>query len=108
MRLRALLVATGLLWPVSAQEFGYFENGNKLLDECNADLSTPQSGSCIGYVMGVADALTSLRVICTPDHSTVGQMRDIVKNQLRAHPERRHLPAATEARLALQQAFPCR
>jgi Rap1a immunity proteins len=110
MRVAALVVAIGLLWPVSirAEGFGYLKDGNRLFTDCSAPVGSQDRMGCIGYVTGITDALTLLQVVCTPDHSTVGQMLDVVLNQLRAHPEMRHLPAALQARLALQQAFPCR
>ena len=57
MRLRALVLAAGVLYPASgsAQEFPAFVSGNRLLEAC-----TPvQTPSCYAYVEGVTDALQS-------------------------------------------------
>ena len=71
MRLRALVLVAGLLWPAStfAQE-GFFSSGfmttNKLYDEC-----TSGSLLCSVYVMGVSDALIAVKpnLFCVPPAS---------------------------------------
>jgi hypothetical protein len=70
MRLTALVLAAGLLWPAStfAQDDGSssssYLTGNKLYEEC-----TSQDYSfCLGYVMGVSDALNATKpnFFCAP------------------------------------------
>ena len=70
MQLRALVLAAGLLWPAStfAQGGGSssstYLTGNKLYEEC----STQDYSLCIGYVMGVSDALNATKpnFFCAP------------------------------------------
>jgi len=106
MRLMALAVAVGLLWPVSAdaQAVSYLETGNMLYVDCSTSMGRT---ACINYVM-VTDALSLMGVICTPEQSTPRQAIDVVVKYLRAHPEQRPLSAATQVRGALQEAFPCK
>ena len=53
MRLTALLVVPGLLWPVPvlSQELSGFFSADDLYNACNA-----QSAACAAYVAGAADA----------------------------------------------------
>ena len=59
MRLTALVVVVGLLWPayIFAQDDGSssrnYLTGNKLYEIC----TSTSSDLCLGYVMGVSDAL---------------------------------------------------
>jgi hypothetical protein len=48
-----------------------------------------------------------LRSFCIPDETTNGQVKDVVVNSLRDHPESRHLPTAVLIEVSLEQAFPC-
>ena len=98
MRLRALAVAAGLFWPVSADTqtaVSYLETGNMLYADCSTSMGRT---TCISYVMGVTDALSLMGAICTPEHSTARQAIDVVVKYLRA----------MQVRAALQEAFPCK
>ena len=108
MRLRPLVMAAGLLWPVSADTraaVSYLETGNMLYADCSTSMGRT---ACVSYVMGVTDALSLMGAICTPEHSTARQAIDVVVKYLRAHPEQRPLSAAMQVRAALQEAFPCK
>jgi Rap1a immunity proteins len=112
MRLRALIVAVGLLSPVSASSqytvpIPGFKNGTQLYEDCTAPLENPRNGTCTAYVMGMVDVLVELRQICPGAGVTGGQAADVITNYFYSHPEVRHLSAASEAKLALQMAFPC-
>ena len=114
MRLRALVLAAGVLYPASgsAQEFPAFVSGNRLLEAC-----TPvQTPSCYGYVEGAADAFQSVfsamhlqqhAMFCLPQGTTSRQLADITINYLRDHPEQRHNAASANVAVALANAFPC-
>ena len=114
MRLRALVLVAGVLYPASgsAQEFPAFVSGNRLLEAC-----TPvQTPSCYAYVEGVTDALQSTfsalhmqqhALFCLPQGTTSRQLVDIAINHLRDHPEQRHYVASANVALALANAFPC-
>jgi hypothetical protein len=107
----ALVVATGLLWPLSAfakddgSSGSGFLTGNKLYEECNSqDLSL-----CLGYVMGVSDGLngTKPNFFCAPLGIKASQELAVVVKYLRDHPETWHYSAWTEIGVALNMAFPC-
>jgi Rap1a immunity proteins len=105
MRLMALLVAAGLLWPVSAlsQQSSGFLSSNDLYDKCNA-----QSVACAAYVAGMADAFLHDGTVCLPpSDATTKQLADVVMAYLRAHPEAREYSAASVGYAAFTQAFPC-
>jgi hypothetical protein len=118
MRLTALVVAAGLLWPISAfSETTTYDAVVFVLDKdlfafCS-DRSPNSQSFCNGYLAGVADALgvfNAMRadnIACLQTNITNGQVKDIVMQYLTAHPEKRDLDAAGEALIALQAAFPC-
>jgi hypothetical protein len=57
MRLRILVLAAGLLWPVSSfsqgpgQEY-FFKTGNVLLENCSAPPSSAPYIACFSYIAG--------------------------------------------------------
>ena len=112
MRLRVLVLAAGLLWPVCA----FSQNadtvavsGNELYSRCIHGPSTPQYVACLAYVEGTVDALSVDKTICLPEsHVTTGQVKDIIVNYLRDHPQNRHNSASLLAAIALNEAFPCK
>jgi len=110
MRLMTLVLAGGLLWPLSAFSQGhkYWETGNSLYQQCTAGLESRTSFLCTGYMIAISDALNSEGLICSPQDSSVGQAIDVTVNYLRDHPEQRHLTAYSLARAALIGAFPCK
>jgi hypothetical protein len=110
MRLRALVVVAGLLWPAythSQDGPHYFVTGNQLYESCTAPVNN-KSFVCAGYVQGLTDALDVRGTICTPAGITVGQAMDVVVNYLRAHPQYRQISASLLAGAALGEAFPCK
>ncbi len=105
MRFRALIVAAGFLWPLSAlsQQSNGFLSGNDLYDQCAA-----QSVACAAYVAGIADAFLHDGTVCLPpSNATTKQLADVVMAYLRAHPEARNYSAASIGHVAFTQAFPC-
>jgi hypothetical protein len=113
MRLRVLALAAGLLWPVSALSQQPIEttealyDGNRLYEMCVAQ-DIVKKEYCRAYISGMTDAFNWDRFVCNPKHTTEGQVRDVVLNYLRDHPETRHYSAPSLARQALSQAFPCK
>jgi len=114
MRLRALVVAAGLLWPVSAlpqqaepRTSAAFLRGNQLYDTCTSQEIVKRL-QCREYIAGMADAFNWDKFVCAPDQASENQVRDVVVNYLRDHAEVRHYSAASIARNALQEAFPCK
>jgi Rap1a immunity proteins len=104
IRLRALIVAIGLLWPSSgfSEEIRGFVDGNQLYERCNKP-----DDFCAGYVAAVSDALGPDQHVCIPNAVTVKQAADVITNYLRDHPEQRHYAAWGLGLLALRLAFPC-
>jgi hypothetical protein len=112
MRLTALVLATGLLWPAStfAQDEGAshpgFLNGGKIYEEC----ASQDYSLCLGYVMGVSDALNATKpdFFCAPLSVKASQELAVVVKYLRDHPETWHYSAWTDIGVALALAFPCK
>jgi hypothetical protein len=87
-----------------------FRDGNQLYAEC-----PPESGYrlfCQGYIAAITDAARHAPVaghkVCGSADVTLGQMVDVVRRYLEAHPELRHFPAEDLVAEALAEAFPCR
>lgn len=112
MQLRTLVLAAGLLWSVSSfsqDEHVAFRSSNALYKDCTAQTNDLVARSlCLGYVAGAADMLDEMKVTCRPTEVTVGQMRDIVVNYHRDHPESRHYAAPDEVSAVLAKTFPCK
>jgi hypothetical protein len=81
-----------------------FMSGNNLLSDLNG--STVQRSIALGYIMGVADTMTTI-TICPPDNITAGQVKDIIKQHLEANPARRHFTADSLIRNKLEEVWPC-
>ena len=115
--MRRLFVATSF-WLLSMQALAAafqaitFENGNKLYSDLTAP-NEEQRLFAMGFIIGVADAGGGGEFVvvgwqyCVPTQSTMGQIRDVVRQFLEAHPEKRHMAAAGLVGEALQGAFPC-
>ena len=70
-------------------------------------------GDCEGFMLAIADALTSPNGIygfraCFPANSTRGQSMAVVRRYLEQHPEQRHYQAGSLVAAALAEAFPCK
>jgi Ssp1 endopeptidase immunity protein Rap1a len=111
MRLRALVVASGLLWPASVfSQIGpsSFVTGNDLYDECTNSTESAKHIHCTGYVTGIADFLNMDGSVCLPANVTVRQIEDVIVNYLRQKPRYRQISASALAGTALRKAFPCK
>ena len=88
----AAAAALLLSGPARADGGGY--TGNKLFAQCSDTALTLvgayHNGLCLGYIIGVASALTDTHTICAPDEATFQQFNDIANRYLTAHPELRH------------------
>jgi len=107
MRLTALLLTAGLLWPslsFSQDTYRAFADGNALYSAC----SNPDKIYCAGYVAAMSDALQREKHVCMPVEVKVGQAVDVVMDYLRDHPEQRHYNAISLGQAALEPAFPCK
>lgn len=102
--LRAALIALAVASAAVGARAEFF-TGNDLLDKFRSE-ALASKGVGLGYVMGVHDALHGV-TICTPDHVTSGQLRDMVRNYLDNTPAIRHLSADSIVADVLKRAFPC-
>jgi hypothetical protein len=115
MRLMALVISAGLLWSVStfAQEdrtsSRNYLTGTKLYEIC----TSTSSDLCLGYVMGVSDALNlstfkQNNIFCSPTSVSAHQELAVVIKYLRDHPDTWHYSGASDIGVALAMAFPCK
>ena len=100
--MRKLLVT---LLFVPAMAHADFFDGNMLLKELR-DSNSYGFFTSIGYIQGVVDAHNSL-FFCAPAGITAGQVKDMVKNNLEANPQIRHLAAERIIRDQLVRVWPC-
>jgi len=90
-----------------------FLTGNQLLEWCSVTPSDDsyyiKNGSCIAYVIGVADLWTTAwpGTICMRSAVDAKQVADIVTGYLKDKPERRHRGADILVSEALIEAFRC-
>ena len=126
MRGLILGLAVGLAVLLTAGEGrADFFDGQKLNEVCNDGERDDQDslipfGQCMGYIAGVYDAgkvldtATDKRqwkggwTACVPDGVPAGQLKEVVKKWLRAHPERWHYAAGGLVARAFDESFPCR
>src|SRR5262249_58172036 len=97
MRLMVMVLAAGLLWPVSAfsqPSHTTFRTGNELYESCTSQTNLALNTFCLAYVAGIFDALESLKMTCRPTEVSMGQAQDLITNYLRDHPEARHVASA--------------
>jgi hypothetical protein len=99
----AILASLLFLSPNIAFSTIIFETGNDLIEQCSQN-----QAFCLGYVAGVADALSASGAICAPKPVTVGQDVAIVMKYLNDHPERRRYSASSLAAVALGEQFACK
>ena len=110
IKLSQFSVLVSLFWPVTAFAAAgdTFFTADMLHRHCNQS-----SESCTSYIAGVVDTLIAAGAaqkvprICLHERTDLGQAVDVISNYLRAHPEKRHLNAASIATIALKQSFPC-
>ncbi len=106
-------VGTSIAQDSVAQTEPIFQSGNKLYQLCQSKNAFPD-GFCLGYVVGIADALTGPkkgyrgRTFCVPVGSIQHQIEDAVKTWLGNNPDKRHINAPDLVAWALSEAFPCR
>lgn len=104
--LMALLLSVASALPLQAAS----ASGNDLYQNCQDD--GVALAACVGYVTGIADALSAGAAIdgwraCPSGEVTRGQLKDVVVRFLGVHPEWRHFTDASLVAHALSAAFPC-
>lgn len=115
--MKRLLLAAGCLAATAVHAM----SGNELLQMMNSPYTNEQA-SAMFYVMGTVEGHGAISgvvnlspktggsttgMFCIPAGATNGQIRDVVKQHLAAHPETRHLPAASLSYLALMRTWAC-
>jgi hypothetical protein len=130
-RFNWLAAAVALAAPVSlaAQEQEYTIHGTDirvrlhvqmtagdLFDRCIFDPAAPPPDAfiCAGYLTGAEDAMAIVwaangleRAYCKPEATQRGALLRTFIDYMRAHPEKRGLPAALVILQAFRDAFPC-
>jgi hypothetical protein len=108
------LTISALSGPIEAQNPGAiraFQSGIQLNSACQTD-----TGFCMGYVAGVADAMSLVQVTggnlagvvaCIPFPVVIGQAKDVAAKYLHEHPELQGYTAVNLVAFALRDAFPC-
>lgn len=102
------VVALALPHPAQAIENTDTGTGNQLLATCSADKSYYASGTCMGYILGVADAAGAMKYWCPAGGVTQGQVRDIVVNGLHSDVSHRQESSLDLIVKYLSVSFPCR
>ncbi len=100
-----LLALTG--GPAAAQDRLVIMNGNELHQECQA-----RSNVCVGFIMGVADALEALSYptpkTCRPDRVELQQILDLGRMHIENNPAERHRAAFDILADLFSETWPCR
>lgn len=105
--------------PVGVADAGapgstYYTSGNKLHSFCKEEDSAHFEAHCIGYILGVTDALNGWLILhsvvpfCILPSVDVLQLVDVVKQWLSKYPGQRHLPAPDLIARALSVPFSCK
>ena len=126
-----LIVCFPLSWSTvgATQQRGYTVNGTEIqvevhvqqdageiADKCKFDASAPppEAFLCAGYLTAVSDAMEVVwaahglpRAFCMPDGVERRALVESFTKFMRAHPEKRGLPAALAALQAYRKTFPC-
>lgn len=107
-------VAILTLTPVAdtSAPVGAYLTGKQLYEQCTAQKET-SAAICAGYLMGIADALDFARSMakrpqCIPKDAGPNQLRDVIVEALKAHPDQQALPAAQVSSEIFGAAYGCK
>lgn len=78
--------------------------GNEVYDNRN---SAAYDGFAMGAINAVAGMGQMFNYICTPDNTTLGQLRDLVTQELTANPKIRNYEYRVIAASVLRKHYPC-
>lgn len=103
----------GLALACAPDAHANFLDGNELRDRCES--ARPEAvNTCLGYLTGVADAEDAApswklqkSLFCLPRGVSGNQLRAVVVDYFRAHPEEEDFNAAIVVGNAFLEAFPC-
>ena len=82
--------------------------GNELYTICFDAIDIAKQSYCLGFIMGVTDALASLKHHCIPEGVKGDQIRDLVLSFLHRHVEIRSSPAHILIANRLATIYPCK
>jgi hypothetical protein len=104
-------LALAMLALNSAKARAAYHDGGDLLQDC-ASSSEVERTYCLGYVVGIADAIDLARErnkkpSCVPAGTTPAQLRDVVSKALASHPAAQSRPAAGLVARAIRQTWTC-
>ena len=94
--------------------YATYWSGQDLWEACGADAATAPPPACRSYVVGVSDGHNASyarkglsTAYCLHVNSMADDLPVVVRNYLKAHPERRDRPAASLVMQALAIGYPC-
>ena len=82
-------------------------DGHDFKKTCTQESDEYVATICSSFVIGVAQAGISNRIICTPENVTNGQALAVVTKYMNDHPENLHVGASDLVVASLMEAFPC-
>jgi len=94
------------LMLVPALSHAEFLSGNELLSRMDSGNHGLEM-MALGYVAGVADVGHGV-THCATTTVTIGQVRDMTRELLKAIPDKRHMSADSFVTATLKAAFPCK
>jgi hypothetical protein len=115
----AVAVALALTTSVRAANITFY-TGVQAYEVCAGVLNDGQPdkvANCTGYVIGVLDALATVREaegsaiaerFCVPSKLLSGAVTEVFARYLLAHPEQRKFTASSLVLMAMIEAFPCK
>jgi hypothetical protein len=118
----ALAVSLAVLFTNNDGRADAYYSGQMLNELCSDENNAAgfTEGFCWGYILGAYDSGeevpgpgTNRRewdggwTACTPDEVLVGQLAEVVRKWLRAHPEGWHHTGSSQVARALHEAWPC-
>lgn len=103
--IKKLLIAALLLLPLPAKaEQTSVVSGADLLEGCTLG-SQFGDGFCLGFITGVSRS--ELPLVCIPDNTSNGEIKDVVVGFLKSYQDGLHLPARRLIYAALIGTFHC-
>ena len=105
--MKKLLLITALLCgSAHAQSSSQLLSGQELYRRLTGTDGQIMMG--YGYVAGVADSRAGTTICIPPGLVTLGQMSDMVKQNLERIPSERHMPADIYVEATLSNRWPCK
>ena len=107
--MKKLLVVLLLAFPTlsSAEAVTAYISGNELFSWIEKDSESWKKTISVGYIQGVADALSVQGNLCLPKTVSVDQLKAIAKNHIKNNPSKRHYAAADTVGSLFITTFPC-